>query len=98
MLLNWLGGTLIRHRHPQVEEFCRWREAVFAGEFLQAGDYHRAEAGTVHPVTPLKQGLPGLVATLVKERTDQVTDQSLRFLLGAWKKHQPVGPRSRTAQ
>ena len=61
------GGTLIGHRHPQVEEFYVLEgSCVCAGEFLQAGDYHRAEAGTVHPVTSSEQGCLALVMTSSK--------------------------------
>ena len=34
-----------------------------AGEFLQAGDYHRGEAGSVHPITSSEQGCLALVMT-----------------------------------
>jgi hypothetical protein len=61
------GGALIGHRHPQVEElYVLEGSCVCAGEFLQAGDYHRAEAGTVHPVTSSEQGCLALVMTSSK--------------------------------
>ncbi|MBX3370919.1 MAG: cupin domain-containing protein [Nitrospira sp.] len=61
------GGTLIGHRHPQVEEFYVLEgSCLCAGEFLQVGDYHRAEAGTVHPVTSSEQGCLALVMTSSK--------------------------------
>ena len=51
------GGTLIGHRHPQVEEFYVLEgSCLCAGEFLQVGDYHRAEAGTVNSVTYSEKG------------------------------------------
>ena len=34
-----------------------------AGEFLQAGDYHRGEAGSVHPITSSEKGCLALVMT-----------------------------------
>ena len=61
------GGTLIGHRHPQVEEFYVLEgSCLCAGEFLQVGDYHRAEAGTVHSVTSSEQGCLALVMTSSK--------------------------------
>lgn len=61
------GGTLIGHRHPQVEEFYVLEgSCLCAGEFLQVGDYHRAEAGTVHPVTSSEQGCLALIMTSSK--------------------------------
>lgn len=61
------GGTLIGHRHQQVEEFYVLEgSCLCAGEFLQVGDYHRAEAGTVHPVTSSEQGCLALVMTSSK--------------------------------
>ncbi len=61
------GGTLIGHRHSQVEEFYVLEgSCLCAGEFLQVGDYHRAEAGTVHPVTSSEQGCLALVMTSSK--------------------------------
>jgi quercetin dioxygenase-like cupin family protein len=56
------GGTLVAHRHPQVEElYVLEGSCLCAGEFLQVGDYHRAEAGTVHPITSSEQGCLALV-------------------------------------
>ncbi|MCW5799097.1 MAG: Cupin7 domain-containing protein [Nitrospira sp.] len=61
------GGTLIGHRHPQVEElYVLEGSCLCAGEFLQVGDYHRAEAGTVHPVTSSEEGCLALVMTSSK--------------------------------
>ncbi len=61
------GGALIGHRHPQVEElYVLEGSCLCAGEFLQVGDYHRAEAGTVHPVTSSEQGCLALVMTSSK--------------------------------
>lgn len=61
------GGTLIGHRHPQVEELYVLEGSCHcAGEFLQVGDYHRAEAGTVHPVTSSEQGCLALIMTSSK--------------------------------
>ncbi|MBS0170897.1 MAG: cupin domain-containing protein [Nitrospira sp.] len=61
------GGTLIGHRHPQLEElYVLEGSCVCAGEFLQAGDYHRAEAGTVHPVTSSEEGCLALIMTSSK--------------------------------
>mgnify|MGYP000941497618 FL=1 len=61
------GGTLIGHRHPQVEEFYVLEgSCLCAGELLQVGDYHRAEAGTVHSVTSSEQGCLALVMTSSK--------------------------------
>ncbi len=61
------GGTLISHRHPQVEElYVLEGSCLCAGEFLQVGDYHRAEAGTVHPVTSSEQGCLALIMTSSK--------------------------------
>ncbi len=61
------GGTLIGHRHPQLEEFYVLEgSCLCAGEVLQVGDYHRAEAGTVHPVTSSEQGCLALVMTSSK--------------------------------
>lgn len=58
------GGTLVAHRHRQVEEFYVLEgSCICAGEFLQAGDYHRAEAGSVHPITSSEQGCLALVMT-----------------------------------
>lgn len=61
------GGTLIGHRHPQLEElYVLEGSCICAGEFLQVGDYHRAEAGTVHPVTSSEEGCLALVMTSSK--------------------------------
>lgn len=61
------GGTLIGHRHPQVEElYVLEGSCLCAGEFLQVGDYHRAEAGTIHPVTSSEQGCLALIMTSSK--------------------------------
>ena len=61
------GGKLIGHRHPQVEElYVLEGSCLCAGEFLQVGDYHRAEAGTVHPVTSSEQGCLALIMTSSK--------------------------------
>lgn len=58
------GGKLLAHRHRQVEEFYVLEgSCICAGEFLQAGDYHRAEAGSVHPITSSEQGCLALVMT-----------------------------------
>lgn len=58
------GGELAAHRHAQAEEFYVLKgSCICAGEFLQAGDYHRAEAGSVHPVTSSEQGCLALVMT-----------------------------------
>lgn len=58
------GGTLVAHRHRQVEElYVLEGSCMCAGECLQVGDYHRAEAGTVHPVTSSEQGCLALVMT-----------------------------------
>ena len=58
------GGTLVAHRHRQVEEFYVLEgSCICAGEFLQAGDYHRAEAGSVHPITSSEEGCLALVMT-----------------------------------
>ena len=61
------GGTLTGHRHPQLEEFYVLEgSCICAGEFLQVGDYHRAEAGTIHPITSSEQGCLALVMTSSK--------------------------------
>lgn len=61
------GGALIGHRHPQVEElYVLEGSCLCAGEFLQVGDYHRAEAGTVHPVTSSEEGCLALIMTSSK--------------------------------
>ncbi|MDR4477843.1 MAG: cupin domain-containing protein [Nitrospira sp.] len=61
------GGTLIGHRHPQVEEFYVLEgSCLCAGQVLQVGDYHRAEAGTVHPVTSSEHGCLALIMTSSK--------------------------------
>lgn len=61
------GGKLVGHRHPQVEElYVLEGSCLCAGEFLQVGDYHRAEAGTVHPVTSSEQGCLALIMTSSK--------------------------------
>ncbi len=61
------GGTLVGHRHPQVEElYVLEGSCLCAGEFLQVGDYHRAEARTIHPVTSSEQGCLALVMTSSK--------------------------------
>lgn len=61
------GGTLIGHRHPQVEElYVLEGSCLCAGEFLQVGDYHRAEEGTVHPVTSSEEGCLVLIMTSSK--------------------------------
>ncbi len=58
------GGKLLAHRHRQVEEFYVLEgSCICAGEFLQAGDYHRAEAGSVHPITSSEEGCLALVMT-----------------------------------
>ena len=58
------GGKLVAHRHRQVEEFYVLEgSCICAGEFLQAGDYHRAEAGSVHPITSSDAGCLALVMT-----------------------------------
>ena len=58
------GGKLVAHRHRQVEEFYVLEgNCICAGEFLQAGDYHRAEAGSVHPITSSDAGCLALVMT-----------------------------------
>ncbi|MEK6801706.1 MAG: cupin domain-containing protein [Nitrospirota bacterium] len=58
------GGELAAHRHRQVEEFYVLEgSCICAGELLQAGDYHRAEAGSVHPITSSEQGCLALVMT-----------------------------------
>ena len=58
------GGKLVAHRHRQVEEFYVLEgSCICAGEFLQAGDYHRAEAGSVHPITSSDEGCLALVMT-----------------------------------
>ena len=58
------GGKLVAHRHRQVEEFYVLEgNCICAGEFLQAGDYHRAEAGSVHPITSSDEGCLALVMT-----------------------------------
>ena len=62
------GGTLVAHRHRQVEElYVLEGSCMCAGEFLQVGDYHRAEAGTVHPVTSSGQGCLALVMTSTQD-------------------------------
>ena len=61
------GGELAAHRHRQVEEFYVLEgSCISAGEFLQAGDYHRAEAGSVHPITSSVEGCLALVMTSTK--------------------------------
>jgi quercetin dioxygenase-like cupin family protein len=58
------GGKLVAHRHRQVEEFYVLEgSCICAGEFLRAGDYHRAEAGSVHPITSSDEGCLALVMT-----------------------------------
>ena len=58
------GGQLDAHRHAQVEElYVLEGSCLCAGVLLRAGDYHRAEAGTVHPVTVSEQGCLALVMT-----------------------------------
>ncbi|MCS6287867.1 MAG: cupin domain-containing protein [Nitrospira sp.] len=58
------GGKLMAHRHRQVEEFYVLEgSCICAGEFLQAGDYHRAAAGSAHPITSSEQGCLALVMT-----------------------------------
>ena len=58
------GGKLLAHRHRQVEEFYVLEgNCICAGEFLQAGDYHRAEAGSIHPITSSEEGCLALVMT-----------------------------------
>lgn len=62
------GGTLVAHRHRQVEElYVLEGSCMCAGEFLQVGDYHRSEAGTVHPVTSSGQGCLALVMTSTQD-------------------------------
>ncbi len=58
------GARFAAHRHAQVEElYVLEGNCLCAGEFLQAGDYHRAEAQSVHPVTSSEQGCLALVMT-----------------------------------
>lgn len=64
------GGQLGAHRHAQVEElYVLEGSCLCAGELLQAGDYHRAGAGTVHPVTVSEQGCLALVMTSSENET-----------------------------
>ena len=61
------GSALTGHRHAQVEElYVLEGSCLCAGEFLQVGDYHRAEAGSVHPVTSSEQGCLALIMTSSK--------------------------------
>lgn len=56
------GGRFSAHRHEQVEEFYVLEGCcVCAGEQLQAGDYHRAEPASVHPITYSEHGCLALV-------------------------------------
>jgi anti-sigma-K factor RskA len=58
------GGTVAGHRHAQIEElYVLEGSCVCAGELLEAGDYHRAEASSVHPVTYSERGCLALVIT-----------------------------------
>ncbi len=58
------GGTIARHRHAQIEElYVMEGSCICAGELLEPGDYHRAEAGSVHPVTYGELGCLALVIT-----------------------------------
>ena len=58
------GGKLAAHCHRQVEEFYVLEgSCLCAGELLQAGDYHRAEAGSLHPITSSEEGCLALVMT-----------------------------------
>ena len=51
------GASISSHRHLQDEEsFVLEGSGDFSGVFFQAGDYHRAPAGTVHPAYSSKQG------------------------------------------
>lgn len=58
------GARFAAHRHAQVEEFYVLEgSCVCAGEQLHTGDYHRAEAQSVHPVTSSERGCLALVMT-----------------------------------
>ena len=56
------GGRLSAHRHDQVEEFYVLEgSCISAGAHLQAGDYHRAEPASIHPITYSEHGCLALV-------------------------------------
>lgn len=56
------GGRFSAHRHEQVEEFYVLEgSCICAGAHLQAGDYHRAEPASVHPITYSEHGCLALV-------------------------------------
>jgi quercetin dioxygenase-like cupin family protein len=51
------GASIPSHRHLQDEEsFVLEGSGDFSGVFFQAGDYHRAPAGTVHPAYSSREG------------------------------------------
>lgn len=56
------GARFAAHRHTQVEEFYVLEgSCVCAGAQLQAGDYHRAEPASIHPITYSEHGCLALV-------------------------------------
>lgn len=48
---------------PPSRSYLLEGSCMCAGEFLQAGDYHRTEAGSVHSITSSEQGRLALVMT-----------------------------------
>jgi quercetin dioxygenase-like cupin family protein len=78
------GASISAHRHLQDEEsFVLEGSGDFSGVFFQAGDYHRAPAGTVHPVYSSKQGCVFLLFSgtdhefFAESRSRAIPNQSL---------------------
>jgi quercetin dioxygenase-like cupin family protein len=78
------GASISSHRHRQDEEsFVLEGSGDFGGVFFQAGDYHRAPAGTVHPAYSSKQGCVFLLFSgtdhefFAENRAQAIPSQSL---------------------
>lgn len=56
------GSRYGPHRHAQIEEiYVLDGSCICSGRLIQAGDYHRAEASSVHPETVSEQGCLALI-------------------------------------
>jgi anti-sigma factor ChrR (cupin superfamily) len=63
------GSRYGGHVHAQVEEiYVLEGSCVCAGRLMQAGDYHRAEASSIHPDTLSEQGCLALIMTSSKNK------------------------------
>jgi quercetin dioxygenase-like cupin family protein len=74
------GATLVAHRHADVEEsYVIEGDLLVAGELMHAGDYCRAEPGSVHAGVSTIHGCVFIAVQSQRDELDHFVMRNVEF-------------------